>query len=69
MRLDNGEKKPPMQNVTLNIPDIYERDLKILKDKGLISSKSEGVREAIREFLQEQIENLETLRYGEVSRV
>jgi Arc/MetJ-type ribon-helix-helix transcriptional regulator len=66
MRTKKERKKPPMKNVTLNIPEVYNRDLELLRRKGFISSRSEGIRKAVREFLKIEMNAIKLLRYGEV---
>lgn len=63
---DDDKKKPPMSNITINIPEIYDYQIQALKDMGLVSSRSEAVRTAIREFLQEEFSiNLKLLGFFE----
>lgn len=63
---EDDEKKPPMSNITINIPEIYDSQIQTLKDMGLVSSRSEAVRTAIREFLQEEYSiNLKLLGFFE----
>jgi len=63
---DDDKKKPPMSNITINIPEIYDYQIHALKDMGLVSSRSEAVRTAIREFLQEEFSvNLKLLGFFE----
>lgn len=63
---EDDEKKPPMSNITINIPEIYDLQIQTLKDMGLVSSRSEAVRTAIREFLQEEYSvNLKLLGFFE----
>ncbi|TFF98439.1 MAG: hypothetical protein EU541_06820 [Promethearchaeota archaeon] len=62
----NDKKKPPMSNITINIPEIYDYQIQTLQDMGLVSSRSEAVRTAIREFLQEEYSvNLKLLGFFE----
>jgi len=56
------EKNHPMKNITINIPDIYDKNIQWLISKRLIASRSEAIRTALREFLdQEYNKNLELL--------
>ncbi len=59
------EKKRHMRNITINIPDIYDKNLLKLQKLGMIPSRSEGVRLAIRNFLQNEYKNLKILGYYE----
>ncbi|MCK4239362.1 MAG: CopG family transcriptional regulator [Candidatus Lokiarchaeota archaeon] len=54
-----------MRNITINIPDIYDKNLLKLQKLGMIPSRSEGVRLAIRNFLQNEYKNLKILGYYE----
>ncbi len=53
-RENDQKKKPPMENITINIPNLYDDRIQELKALGLVSSRSEAVRNAIRDFLQEE---------------
>lgn len=54
-----------MRNITINIPDIYDKNLLKLQKQGMIPSRSEGVRLAIREFLQNEYKILKILGWYE----
>ncbi len=62
---DKKIKKRHMRNITINIPDIYDKNLLKLQKLGMIPSRSEGVRLAIRNFLQNEYKNLKILGYYE----
>jgi len=47
-------KKEKFQNITIVIPDIYCKNLDKLKEKGVIKNRSEGIREALEEFLEKE---------------
>ena len=50
--------KNAMQNITINIPDIYDTNIqKLIKDK-IVPSRSEAIRTAIREFFQEEYKRM-----------
>jgi Arc/MetJ-type ribon-helix-helix transcriptional regulator len=52
-----------MQNITINIPEIYDDNIqKLIKNK-IVPSRSAAIRTAIREFLQTEFENLKLLGY------
>ena len=66
---DIKEEKKPMKNITINIPDIYDKNIQYLISKKLISSRSEAIRTALREFLYKEYEvNLELLEFFENNR-
>ncbi len=50
-----------LQNITIALPEIYCDNLRKLQEMGIISSRSDGIRRAISEFLNKEIENLELL--------
>lgn len=56
-------EKIKLQNVTIALPEIYIDNLEKLIDMGLISSRSEGIRIAIQEFLEKELENVKLLGY------
>jgi len=59
------EGKMKLRNITINIPNIYDKNLLKLQKLGMIPSRSEGVRLAIRNFLQNEYKNLKILGYFE----
>jgi metal-responsive CopG/Arc/MetJ family transcriptional regulator len=63
MRKKKKKKKKPMKNITINLPQIYIDNLQKLIDLNLIPNRSEGVRTAIREYLQDEFKNLEILSF------
>ena len=64
-----SEEKPvkiSMQNITINIPDNYERNIQKLIKMKLLPSRSEAIRTALREFLQREYnENLDLFEFFE----
>ena len=61
---EEKSKKRAMKNITINIPDLYDENIQKLIAMKLIASRSEAVRTALREFLnQENEENLELLGF------
>ena len=52
-----------MQNITINIPEIYDENIQKLIKAKVVPSRSEAIRIAIREFLQNEFENLKLLGY------
>ncbi len=58
--------KTPMKNITINIPDIYDKNIQWLIDNKIISSRSEAIRTALRDFLRNEYENnLELLGFDD----
>ena len=57
------EKKAPMQNITINIPDIYDVNIQKLIKMKIIPSRSEAIRIALREFFHAEYKNLELLGF------
>ena len=55
------EKKPTMQNITINIPDIFDINIQKLIRLKVVPSRSEAIRIALREYLEKEFENLELL--------
>ena len=50
--------KSAMQNITINIPDIYDINIQqLIKDK-IVPSRSEAIRTAIREFFHEEYKRM-----------
>ncbi len=61
---NNNEEKPPMQNITINIPEIYDKNIQKLKEKGIVSSRSQAVRLALKEYLEKEYSiNLKLLNF------
>jgi Arc/MetJ-type ribon-helix-helix transcriptional regulator len=57
--------KTPMRNITINIPDIYDKNIQWLISKKLTASRSEAIRTALREYLHSEYgNNLELLGYA-----
>jgi Arc/MetJ-type ribon-helix-helix transcriptional regulator len=55
-----------MDNITLNIPEIYDENIQYLKNLGLVSNRSEAIREAVKVFLKKDFETLDLLKDNEV---
>ena len=66
MEYTNTQKiKRAMKNITINIPTTYDEGIQKLIAMKLIASRSEGIRIALREFLNREYgENLEILGYS-----
>jgi len=59
------EKKAAMQNITINIPDIYDVNIQKLIKMKIVPSRSEAIRIALREFFHQEYKNLELLGFFE----
>jgi len=60
------KKRVPMKNITINIPELYDKNIQKLIKMKLIPSRSEAVRTALREYLQREYDiNLELLGFFE----
>ncbi len=57
----NSEKKPTLRNITINLPDQYDEVIQKLIRLKLIPSRSEAIRTALREFLQDEFRNLDMM--------
>jgi len=60
-----GKKKKKMVNITINIPEIYDENIQKLIKTHIVPSRSEAIRNAIRDFLHNEYENLKLLGYFE----
>jgi Arc/MetJ-type ribon-helix-helix transcriptional regulator len=60
---DSENKKPKMVNITINIADIYEKNIQKLIAMKVVPSRSEAIRIALREYLKKESENLELLDF------
>lgn len=57
------KKTTPMQNITINIPDIYDENIqKLIKNK-IVPSRSECIRMALKEFFVNEYKNMQLLGY------
>ena len=58
------ETKPPMANITINIPENYDENIQKLIKQGVVPSRSEAIRTALRVYLQKEFNvNLEILEF------
>ena len=57
------KKKIAMQNITINIPELYDENIQSLIRKGIVPSRSGAIRIAIRSFLINEFDNLKILGY------
>ena len=53
-----------MRNVTIALPEIYIKNLRKIQDIGMVPSRSEAIRIAIKNFLKEEIENVKLLGFS-----
>lgn len=61
---EKKKNKTQMTNITINLPNNYEKNIQKLIKMKLIPSRSEAVRTALREFLQKEYnENLDVLGF------
>ena len=59
-----GKSKPPMKNITINIPNNFEKNIQWLISKKIVASRSDAVRRALKEFLDREYgSNLELLGF------
>jgi len=59
-----NENKPKMVNITINIPHCYDENIHKLIAMKIVPSRSEAIRIALKEYLQEEYnENLGLLGY------
>jgi metal-responsive CopG/Arc/MetJ family transcriptional regulator len=52
-----------MQNITINVPELYLKNIQKLIDLNLVANRSEAIRTAIREYLQDEFSNLDLLDF------
>jgi len=57
------EKRPTMQNITINIPDIYDTNIQKLIKMKIVPSRSEAIRMALREFFKNEFKNMKILGF------
>ncbi len=61
----NKKKKKKMVNITINLPNIYDENIKKLIGMKIVASRSEAIRTALRDFLHDEYNNLKLLGYWE----
>lgn len=59
------KQKTKMTNITINIPNIYDENIKKLIEMKVVASRSEAIRTALREFIHNEYKNLKLLGYFE----
>ena len=50
-----------MKNITIALPEIYVKNIEKLQQIGMVPSRSEAIRLAIREFLKKEVYNCQLL--------
>ena len=60
----NKTPKTPMKNITINLPSCFDDNIQWLIDNKIISSRSEAIRTALRDYLRKEYEqNLDLLGF------
>lgn len=54
-RRDHGRNKA-MKNITINMPILYDELIQEMKDLGIVPSRSEAIRWALKDFLMKEID-------------
>jgi len=62
---ENNKKKKKMVNITINLPEIYDENIKKLISMKIVASRSEAIRTALRDFLHDEYNNLKLLGFFE----
>jgi Arc/MetJ-type ribon-helix-helix transcriptional regulator len=62
---EKKKRKPKMVNITINLPQIYDKNIQKLIKKKIVPSRSEAIRIALREFLHNEYKNLKLLGFFE----
>jgi len=60
---DKVKKKKKMVNITINLPEIYDVNIKKLIGMKIVASRSEAIRTALRDFLHNEYNNLKLLGF------
>ncbi len=64
--IKDDKEKISMKNITINIPELYDKKIQWLIARKLIPSRSEAIRTALREFLHKEYNtNLDLLGFFE----
>ena len=62
--------KTKMRNITINIPEIYDKNIQKLIKMKLLPSRSEAIRTALREYLNKEYnKNLDLLGFFDIDKV
>ena len=56
-------ERQKMKNITIALPEIYVNNIEKLQEMGMVPSRSEAIRLAIREFLKKEIQVTQLLGY------
>ena len=56
-------ERQKMKNITIALPEIYVENIEKIQQVGLVPSRSEAIRLAIREFLKKEIHTCQLLGY------
>ncbi len=51
-------EKKRMINITISLPEIYLENIESLQKAGVVASRSDAIRSAIREFLERETDNI-----------
>lgn len=57
------ENKPKLVNITINLPQLYDDNIKKLISSKIVASRSEAIRIALQNFLHQEYNNLKLLGY------
>ncbi len=60
---EKSSKKKKMVNITINLPEIYDENIKKLIGMKICASRSEAIRTALRDFLHNEYKNLKLLGF------
>lgn len=60
---EKKKKRSKMVNITINLPDIYDKNIKKLIGMKTVASRSEAIRTALRDFLHNEYINLKLLGF------
>lgn len=56
-------ERQKMKNITIALPEVIVENLEKLQQIGMVPSRSEGIRLAIREFLKKEVHYCQLLGY------
>lgn len=62
---EKKKKSSKMVNITINLPEIYDENIKKLIGIRIVASRSEAIRTALRDFLHNEYNNLKLLGFFE----
>ena len=58
-----GIERQKMKNITIALPEIYVDNIEKIQEIGLVPSRSEAIRLAIREFLKKEVTTCKLLGF------